>query len=317
MTRLVPGVVVALALVVSTPARAQASKADSAKPGPARARSVKARPVKADDTPSPLETLLTHLRLRRSLDDKNLLAKPADLAVTWPGNGVPTWAVDAALSGTACAVCSGHGVQLELAAGVAYHRDTELTSPKDLLAVGLTGELYLGNLADPVSHDLKLSLAYHRDGTALTQSLVAYLDYVPLGPLAIGRIWPRPTSGLLSVLAVEWAPTFSVEYGAALDAGAGQTVRLRVRAELRLYLAPRALREQVFLHASGELRETVGSSSFTEPAGHRSHLLTAGLTAYVDPKHHAAVSLEYREGVDPRTGQGPDRYLRLTLSLKL
>ncbi len=305
MRRLIPLAISCLALAVSPVARADGGAMSGAK------------------QPSTLAALLGHLRLRRGLDDQNLLAKPANLAVTWPGTGPATWAVDGALSATGCAVCAGAGVQLELGGGVEYHRDTELSAPKNLFAAGLTAELYLGHLSDVVSHDLKASLEYHRDVVADTGSAVAYLDYVPLGPLAIGRVWPSPRSGVFSAFALEWAPTFSLEWGdtfAGADAdagGRGQVLRVRLQGELRVYLAPRALREQVFLQASVALRDTVASSQLTERAGHRSHLLTAGLTAYVDPGHHAALSLEYREGVDPRAGQGQDRYLRLTLSLKL
>ncbi len=67
--RLIPLAIACLALAVSPVARADGGATAGAK------------------QPSTIAALLGHLKLRRGLDDKNLLARPADLAVTWPGTG--------------------------------------------------------------------------------------------------------------------------------------------------------------------------------------------------------------------------------------
>src|SRR5438132_379827 len=127
-----------------------------------------------------------HVKLQRSLEDRNEASKPAELAVTFPSGGKPTlWAINAGLKAADCfpGACQGGWGQLEWNIGVEYHRQTDTEKPQNTLGVALGVELLAG-----IHNDILLTTEFKSDNEKSIRSVTAYLDYSTLDVLRSGLV---------------------------------------------------------------------------------------------------------------------------------
>ncbi|MGZ3461237.1 MAG: hypothetical protein ACXU86_22335, partial [Archangium sp.] len=219
---------------------------------------VPARP-EGEKTPSaPVSTawewIGSHVRLRQSLEDKNQAAKPAAFQLTFPSDGKPvSLNVDAGLKMVGVLLPADTGSsQLEGSLGAEYHQKTDIAQPQNLLAVGAGLEWVLSPRLQESSnpdvlvantvHDLQLNAQFKSDFGQNTQSVQAYLDYVPINFLYSGLIFPsRVKAGGSRWIAFSWLPTLGIEGEDVLPSAAGATgwlLRARGALDVSVYPAP-------------------------------------------------------------------------------
>jgi hypothetical protein len=251
---------------------------------------------------SSIDDLLSGLRVRRSIEDKNEDDDPAKAEVTNPHKSSAAWSVDGALR-YEIAPMFREGHHLEWAVGVEYHRITHIDEPQNTWAAALEATYLTGDPAS-AAHALSLAAGYKRDQIQKEDVLTAYLDYVPIHFWGIGMILPP---GLAEetrrIGGFSWQPLLSVEYEQTLASNvageSGPMLRARAGLELRIYPFAYFLSQRLQLYAAGDLR-LVAASGTTVSAGTVQPLFRGGAILYFDEKNRVGVGLDYLAGQNPR-----------------
>lgn len=271
--------------------------------------------------------LADHVKLRRSLDDKNQASKPAAVMVTLPGGGRgATWAIDAGLKAADCLSC--RAFQLEWNLGAEYHRHTDIQKPQNAVGASAGLELLLGprepsgGLVSDTMHDLVLTAQFKSDVQHATRSALVYLDYTPIDFLRSGLVVPskKQAGGKARWVAFSWLPTVGPEMEDVAQASGqptGTALRLRGALDVGVYPLATAFDSRVLLYGRGEIRQTLASSTSAEPVGTWTHLVRAGALHFFDEAQRFAVGVEYANGQNPREGLAPQENWQIGLRVQL
>jgi hypothetical protein len=258
--------------------------------------------------------LLSRLKLRASVLDKNAVEKPALFQATFPDGKPATYAIDAGLTLELVPSSSALAASWKIGPYLEYHRRTQLTQPQDSL---LTGVSVLSIAGDPASwsHYTQAKVEYKRDAVKDTESFQGAVLYMPLVP--------RHAIGLArgpSALRILWQPAVGVEWEriaqAPMGKPTGSVARLSAGVDVAFYPADDVLKKRLELVASWTYWRDAAERSGLDD-GDDSHRLWKGTVSYaLDADAHASVGLELLDGENPSKGLADQRYAQLALRLK-
>lgn len=260
------------------------------------------------------------LHVTRSLTDKNVASKPAQLQVTMPKDQDRSYAVDFGL-GYTHTTSKTERRQTDLTLGAEYHRNTLADKKQDTTLVSLALEKQLGNFVpdkgtpDDTVYFPTLAAKYKKDRIKGTQSIMPILSATLASkPLRIGTVNGSSVGWI-------WQPTLGTEwervYRAANNAPTGSTGRLWGSLDLDVFPLFRRSGSQLDLALTGRIWYDASQSRALDTGRDRHYLRKATLTYFIDKDQHFGIGLDRVSGENPSEGQPNQHYTQLSLKLKL
>lgn len=129
-------------------------------------------------------TFLDKIFLRKSVFDENALAPgqitdPAQFTYVHPGHGKDTYSIDTGLAATFITPQPG-AWQVDWGIGADYHRNSDVSSVKDLFQAGFIADAIFGNAAEGDFVRLKANVSYRDDNVKNLQAVAAGFDVLPI-----------------------------------------------------------------------------------------------------------------------------------------
>ncbi|MEY2488365.1 MAG: hypothetical protein QOC70_307 [Verrucomicrobiota bacterium] len=195
--------------------------APTAAPSPARQTEKETKtPEVAKTTDQPLlSSWVKRLYLRKSVFDETTIkavTQPAMISYVHPGNGSDSYAIDAGVAADLWPV-GGEKWQADVGLGVEYHRNTKVSSRKDLFQTGLVYQAILGNTSlDPITSILKGGISFKNDNVKDLQAVETSLNVLPI----ITFLYTDDYHAITDSVCVRWQPFAGISYEGATDTAA-------------------------------------------------------------------------------------------------
>lgn len=257
--------------------------------------------------------------LRRSVVDKNVYEKPAQLLINWPDDGDNHYMIDIGMN----AILFSFGQNgdnsnslWELGLFAEYHRNS-ITDEDKQQNTFLTGITLLGVIGDITVKKWSLvpqaSIKYKNDVKSSKKSFVTSADIglislplkigVILGPSAIGFLW-QPRIGI----------EFEKVFQAPEDKPTGQVFRLFSSLDIVIYPAQEILKKKLELALSYNYWRDFAESDSIDSGRDNHDLVRISLRYYLNK--NVAVALERIDGENPLEGFVEQKYVQLAFQLK-
>jgi len=293
----------------------------------------------AAESDDPLDALKDKLSLSQSSTTPAAQNQPASSSFTIPDHGANFYAIDAALG-----YKQYYSALLNLSANAEIHRDDVVTAKTNsfLLSVVDTGAYNIdeaiikkdanGNFIDESTKAVAiyptLNLSYKNDRILNTESALASFSITPFDKdlglhspyLYNGKSFDDKSFDSIPYFGIDWIPSLGLEGEDILHATKG-AIRGRVfrgTGGLSLFVFPALAEFKSRLEFSINDIFSYDVARTGAYSGAKYHqLITTALSYYFDTKRKAAIALSYNDGSNPITGTSDEKYLMLSMTIKL
>lgn len=249
--------------------------------------------------------------LRRSIENKNVIKKPAEIQITLPSKGADSYAVNAGVSYTWESNALTGGFIGE------HHQNNQIDSLQNTSLVGLVGAFQKGHAADGNSFFwfLEGKAAYKRNETTSKEGAQGSLVWLP-----VSRMLGSITKMGGDYLKLESQPVLGVEYEnvskAKVGAPWGNVLRTNGNLDLVFYPLAKALKSRVALGVSYlTWFDFVESSGFS--GGKDFHdLLRTSITWYSSDDQDFGISGSYSNGENPSEDLADQKFYQFSVVVR-
>lgn len=261
---------------------------------------------------------LPGLRIARSLTDKNLASKPAQVQVTMPQDQHTSYAVDLGAGYTKTIVPGGQHAQVDLTTGAEYHRNTLADKAQDTTLVVVSADTQLGELDKNFAVWFpELAGKFKKDRVKTTESILPTVSLTLASkPLHIGEL-----IGLHTAVPWQWQPSFAVEaeHDTRAPAGKprGRVERSSEELDLSFYPFFRLVKTRVELALTGRAWQDFAKSHSLDTGRDRHYLRKASATYYLDEQRRFGIGVDRVSGENPTEGQPDQHYTQLSLKISI
>jgi len=255
------------------------------------------------------------LRVARSLSDKNLASKPAQLQLTAPRDAADSYAIDLGL-GYARTIITDTTSQSDLVVGGEYHRNTLADKPQNTMVITIGLDQQRGQLdTAPIVWYPGIATKYKDDQIKHTQSLLPTLSVTLASkPYYIGRVIGQHQS-----VAWAWQPTAAAEWEQIYHAAqnpTGHIGRVSAAADVGIYPFWRAMKSRIEFSVTGRAwQDLMRTSALGGSKRHR--LLKISLSYFLDADRHFSIGIDRVSGENPSEGQPDQHYTQLSFRVGL
>jgi hypothetical protein len=263
---------------------------------------------------------LPGLKVARSLTDKNLASKPAQVQVTMPRDQHTSYAVDLGVGYTKTIVPGGTNAraQLDLTSGAEYHRNTLADKQQDTTLLSVGGDAQVGELTNGFAVWFPgVAAKFKKDRIKTTESILPTLSLTLASkPLRIGEL-----IGIHTSVPWEWQPSVAIEeeHDTRAPAGKprGRVDRSSEELDLNFYPLFRLVKTRVELALTGRAWQDFAKSRSLDTGSDRHYLRKASLTYYLDEPRRFGIGIDRVSGENPSEGQPNQHYTQLTLKIAI
>jgi hypothetical protein len=260
------------------------------------------------------EDFMDRVKIRRSVIDKNIVEKPAELFFQSPEDGKDVYSVDAGLS---IDLTPAESVDhLLLAPTLEYHRQTQTDKEQDTLQAGLTAIYLWGDVTESAALFSQASAKYKKDGVKNTEGAQISLDLTPVAPdLLIGRI-------STSCPPVTWQPALGVEVEDVAQAKdedpTGTITRGKASVEVGLYPFDDRFgrNKQLELLVSFTHWQDANESGGLDNGDDTHELFKASATYYINADRNVGLGIEFKKGENPSEGMADQELTQVSVKIK-
>lgn len=124
-------------------------------------------------------SIKNRIKVRNSVVDKNAIEKPAEFAFITSIGDKKSFIINSGISVNL--IPETYSNWIFFGPSIEYHKNTELEKKQDVLQVGITSYLVLGDITESIiAHVIQPNLKYKNDNVKSVQSIQTYIDYIPL-----------------------------------------------------------------------------------------------------------------------------------------
>lgn len=267
-----------------------------------------------------LDVVNTHcepwsFKLRRSVIDKNVLAKPAQFEMLSPEKGDNSYVIDVGLNVLPPSQLIGNSLW-DFALTGEYHRNTQTEKEQNSLIMsmsilGIVGE----ENKQPCVILPQASLKYKYNKIENSNSIILSFDTSFLYlPLKLGRIIGWEQLGFL------WQPRIGLKYEnifeAKNDGPTGSITEGYGFLDIAIFPLRARFDERLEISSAGKAWRDIYKSSEFESDSDSYYLMEYSVIYYLDEDKHYALSLSYVDGENPTTGFQKQKYSQASFKVK-
>jgi hypothetical protein len=270
------------------------------------------------------DRVIDNIILRRSVFDEKFIERPAEMTYVRPGSGPASYSIDAGVAVKLLPLFSRTTMtSWDIRLGAEYHRDSKITSPKEVFQTGINFVAVAGKATSPLGALLNGDLSYKTDNVADARSIAGSLDVLP-------RVDLLRTDDFIDIgpTRIRWQPFVGLLYESAYDTAAnvdeGHRLVGRYGAELVFYPAWKAVEAKLEVRARYTAWTALDATGLYEGDDWSSFIET-GITYWFNrrisvPGVRTADEMEVGLGLTYENGDNPELSIKdidqLTLSLQ-